>query len=88
LSFSEYAKLLRDFRAARSSISHLRELAAADGRKLSGLLKREGAYWWCLYELPFHEHLAVMVVLLGWEGLVLQAAKAEDPTRTAFETGV
>jgi hypothetical protein len=41
--------------------------------------------WFNFYELPFNEHIALLVLILNWQDDIKRAAQSDDPQQYAID---
>lgn len=85
LSFDQFQQIVRGLPEIRSQMQALPGLIrSAPKAKLNAMLD-EGVYWARVYELSFHEQIALLFCALGRTQELSEAAKSDDPSQAALE---
>jgi len=82
LTLDQFRSLVRKLPEIRGQMHELPRVLKEKPKKLKEILGTD-FYWADIYEHSFTEQLAILVVLLGWEGFLHEAVNSEDPQERA-----
>ncbi len=84
LTLDQFREVVKKLPEVRGQAEEFPRLLKEREEKLKEILGA-GYYWAGIYERSFREQIAFLMILMGWQGFLKEAASAGDPQARAFE---
>lgn len=85
LSLDQFKQIISELPEIRSQMEELPELIRSAPKEKINAMLDEGIYWALVYELSFHEQIALLFCALGRTIKLSEAANSDDPSQAALE---
>jgi hypothetical protein len=84
LTVEEFRDLVKKLPEIRGQMKELPDVVRSKPGKLKKILGKD-YHWSSIYELGFAEQIACLMVLLGWQGFLKDAAASENPQASVLQ---
>lgn len=84
LTLGQFRDLVKKLPEIRGQMNELPRVLKEKPKKLKEILGSD-FYWASIYEHGFTEQIAILFVLLGWDGFLKEAADSDDPQARVFQ---
>lgn len=84
LTLDQFLELVKKLPEVRGQMTELPAVVRSKPEKLKKILGKDYR-WSSIYELEFTEQIAYLMVLLGWQGFLKDAAASEDPQASVLQ---
>lgn len=87
LTLDQFRDVVRNLPEVRAQSKEVAQVLREKPERLKEVLG-SGYYWAAIYERAFPEQIALLMVLLGWDGMLHEAAMSSDPQERVLGWGL